>query len=202
MRLLLLVCDINCRSSGYDLSTYNHMIIFDTEANGLMGPTLLPVEQQPRLLEFGAIKVNAEFEEIDRLEFFVNPGMPIDPVATKITGITDAMVAGSKKFAAHYLPLVRFFLGEEVLVAHNAMYDTGILSSELTRIGKLTQFPWPFRQICTVEQNQDLDQKYLKLSDLYEKATGKKANQTHRAIDDVLLLLDVVRWMNREGRML
>lgn len=178
------------------------MIVLDTEANGLMGAILLPVEQQPRLLEFGAIKLNSNLEEVDRLEFFVNPGMPISPEVTKITGITDDMVASAKRFPAHYLTLVRFFLGEEVLVAHNAAYDTGVLGAELMRIGKLIQFPWPFRHICTVEQNQDLDQKFLKLSALYEKVTGKKPEQTHRAMDDVLLLVEVVRWMKQEGRLI
>lgn len=191
----------------YPVGTYHHsdklVIILDTEANGLMGASLLPNVQQPRLLEFAAVKGHfpgtMTFVETDRVEFFCNPGMPIDPKVQKITGITDEMIRKAKPFAAHYLSLVRFFLGEDTLVAHNAPYDTLVLRSELVRIDKEIQFPWPFKHICTVEQTQHINQKYTKLADLYEGLTGKPANQRHRAMDDVKLLVEVVKHLHRDG---
>ena len=69
------------------------MIIFDLETTGLPKAEGSDLNMQPRIIEFGAIRVtDGNLEEYDRLEFFCNPGHPLDPVITKITGITDGML--------------------------------------------------------------------------------------------------------------
>src|SRR6185312_12803109 len=90
----------------------NQMIVLDTETTGLPEPELVPLDQQPHIIEFGAIKLNDDtLEQVDQMHFMVNPGIPIPPIITKITGITDADVHGKKKFASAVLPLSEFFLG-------------------------------------------------------------------------------------------
>lgn len=103
-------------------------IVFDTETTGLLKPESAPLSEQPQIIEFAGIKVDFDtLEEIDRLEFFVNPGIKLPDKITEITHITDAMLAGQPKFAKRYSELCRFFLGTTHLIAHNLAYDRDML---------------------------------------------------------------------------
>ena len=68
------------------------MIVFDLETTGLPKAEGSDLNIQPKIIEFGAIKVDDDFKEVDRLEFMCNPGHDLDPKITKITGITDEML--------------------------------------------------------------------------------------------------------------
>lgn len=176
------------------------MIIFDTETTGLPKPTVVPLDQQPHIIEFAAVKLSDQtLHEVDRTTFLVNPGVPLEPIITKITGLTDKHLANEKPFSAFYLPLVRFFLGEEMLVAHNAPFDVALLTFELQRLDMLNRFPWPFKHVCTVERTMHLTGSYLKLEKLYALLFDKDPQQKHRALGDVEILTDVVRELRRKG---
>ena len=118
------------------------MIVFDLETTGLPKAEGSDLDMQPRIIEFGAIKLDKDLEEVDRLEFFCNPGHELDPQIIKITGITDEMLKDEKPFVANYLSLCEFFLGEKTIVAHNLPFDRKVLKFELERLDKLTKFPW------------------------------------------------------------
>ena len=175
------------------------MIFFDTETTGLLKPEITPLMQQPFITEFAAIKTDEDFKEIRSLTFFVKPPVPVPAEVTKITGITDAMLADALPFSAHYPELCRFFLGERALCAHNAAFDSGMLLLELRRLGKATKFPWPPEHVCTVERSKGLTNKYMKLQDLHKHYFGTDPEQKHRALDDVQLLLKVATRMRGEG---
>jgi Exonuclease len=57
------------------------------------------------------------------------------PEVTKINGITDAMLKGQPD-AAGALPDFLRFIGDSVLIAHNAPFDISFINEELARIGK------------------------------------------------------------------
>jgi DNA polymerase III epsilon subunit-like protein len=176
------------------------MIIFDTETTNLLGNSALPTDQQPRIIEWAGMLVDDEtLEEKMTLSFFVNPGILIPPEVTKSTGITQDMVKDQPKFPAQYNRLVAFWLGERTGIAHNAQFDFGLLEVELTRIGRLTRFPWPAERRCTVELTSHLGLKDRKLTTLYEALFGAKPNQTHRALDDVRLLHKVIIELRKRG---
>src|SRR4051812_6260290 len=178
------------------------MIIFDTETTGLPKPTVVPLDQQPHIIEFAAVKLSDKtLHETDRVTFLVNPGVPLEPIITKITGLRDSDLKNEKPFSARYLELVRFFLGEEMLIAHNAPFDVALLTFELQRLDMLTKFPWPFRHVCTVERTQHLTGSYMKLEKLYTHLFGRDPEQKHRAMGDVELLMDVVRELRRKGEL-
>ena len=103
------------------------MIVFDLETTGLPKAEGSDLDMQPRIIEFGAIKLDKDLEEVDRLEFFCNPGHELDPQIIKITGITDEMLKDEKPFVANYLSLCEFFLGEKTIVAQNLPFDRKIL---------------------------------------------------------------------------
>lgn len=93
-------------------------IIFDIETTGLSPQTC-------GITQIAAIKYRAG-RIIDKLETYVNPEMPIPANISRLTGITDDMVANapSKKDA------VKKFLefsGKNILVAHNALFDIGFI---------------------------------------------------------------------------
>ena len=60
----------------------------------------------------------------------VNPLMPIPPMITALTGISDAMVANQEPIEV-VLPCLLEFVGDAVLVAHNASFDTRFLQAAL-----------------------------------------------------------------------
>jgi len=168
------------------------MILFDTETTGLTAPEAAPIEQQPYLVEFAAIKLDVKLKEIARLEFLCKPPTPIPEEASKISGITNAAVAKMPPFNKYYPELWQFFLGEQTVVGHNINFDIAVLKYELMRIGKVTAFPWPPEQVCTVEKTLPMKGHRLNLPELYRMLTGKEHKDAHRAMADVVALHQVV----------
>ena len=64
----------------------------------------------------------------------VDPGMPISPFVSVLTGITDRMVAGAPPIDS-VLPAFLEFAAGAVLVAHNAPFDIGFLKAACTQPG-------------------------------------------------------------------
>lgn len=178
------------------------MIVWDTETTGLPGVSLLELTKQPEIIEFGAIKLNDEtFEEVGAIHFLCRPRiLPLDPVIVKITGIRTEDLVDKPPFVSFLPQVIDFFLGEQTMVAHNLPFDRQLLYFELRRLGLEWNFPWPYHHRCTAELTQDIKGKPMKHEDLYEHYIGHSANQTHRALDDVRQLCDIVRCMRREGR--
>ena len=98
-------------------------VIFDTETTGL--------SLTARIIEVGAVKIH-KGRIIEEFSSLANPGRPIPPNATNIHGIDDTMVA-----TAPPLPVVleKFlkFIGDAILVAHNAVFDLRMLALHLER---------------------------------------------------------------------
>ena len=174
------------------------MIVFDLETTGLPKAEGSDLDMQPRIIEFGAIKVDDDLEEVDRLEFFCNPGHELDPQIIKITNITDDMLKDKKPFIAHYKDLCEFFIGQREIVAHNLPFDRKVLRFELERVDKLTKFPWPIEHICTVEVGQQVWGKMRKLGDIYEELFGFKIENAHRSINDVKATIEILKWYKKE----
>lgn len=154
------------------------MIIFDTETDGLTKPAAVPLEQQPRLIEFAAMKLNADtLKEESRIQFFVNPGRPLSEECKKITKIGDNDLKDARLFSAHYGMLTKFFLGERQMISHFLSFDRSVMVFELMRLGREFNFPWPPVQTCTVEASKNIKGHNLSLSDLHMLAAGKKPEE-------------------------
>jgi len=82
-----------------------------------------------RITEVGAVKVRGG-EVTGTFHTLVNPRMPIPPMITAITGISDTMVAYQEPIEV-VLPCLLEFLGDAVLVAHNASFDVRFLQAAL-----------------------------------------------------------------------
>ena len=76
------------------------------------------------ITEIGAVKVRGG-EELGEFATLVNPGEPIPPFITVLTGITQAMLVPAPPIE-QVLPSFLEFIAGAVLVAHNAPYDVGL----------------------------------------------------------------------------
>ncbi|MEA4815843.1 MAG: PolC-type DNA polymerase III [Lachnospiraceae bacterium] len=97
-------------------------IVFDIETTGLTAG-------YDKITEIGAVKIKDK-EIIDSYSTFINPGIPLPKEIIKLTGITDDMLADAPDISAE-LPRFIDFIGDGVLVAHNAAFDTGFIKQEM-----------------------------------------------------------------------
>src|SRR5437867_11930637 len=100
-------------------------VVVDLETTGLRPGS-------SRICEIGAVRVR-ELELQEEFELLVDPGVPIGPAISALTGLRDADLRGSP----HPAIAVRRFLefaGDAVLVAHNARFDLAFLDRETERL--------------------------------------------------------------------
>lgn len=103
------------------------LVFFDLETTGL-NPW-----RGDRLIEIGAVRsVNQAVTET--FSVLVNPLRPIPPEVSSVHGITDEDVRGAAT-QDDVIPKFIEFIGEDVLLAHNASFDIGFLSSALKDLG-------------------------------------------------------------------
>jgi DNA polymerase III epsilon subunit family exonuclease len=100
-------------------------VVVDLETTGLRPGSA-------RICEIGAVRVR-ELELAEEFQTLVDPGVPIGPVITALTGLRDSELRGQP----HPGIAVRRFLefaGDAVLVAHNARFDLDFLDRETERL--------------------------------------------------------------------
>lgn len=175
------------------------MIAGDFETTGLLKPDLIDARLQPCITELYFCKFDYTGKIMAEFETFVRPPVPIPENVIEITGITNEMVADAPTFVEVYDDLCAFFLGEDTFFAHNCSYEIGVLSCELSKYDLEFRFPWPKNQICTVEVAYPIQNKRLKLGDLYKIATGKEMGFAHRAKADVVAMVEVIVWLKKQG---
>ncbi len=99
-------------------------VVVDIETTGL-GP------HADGIIELGAARVR-KGRVLEQFEHLVNPGMPLPPFITRLTGIDDPMLA-TQPGIGEVWPRFLAFLGDAVLVAHNAPFDLGFLNAVARR---------------------------------------------------------------------
>jgi DNA polymerase-3 subunit epsilon len=85
------------------------------------------------ITEIGALRMRGG-ELLGRFETFVNPGVPIPPMITVLTGITEAMLLPAPRIA-EVLPAFLEFAHDAVIVGHNIRFDIGFLDAALVQHG-------------------------------------------------------------------
>ncbi len=142
------------------------------------------------ITEIGAVKVRGG-AELGVLATLVNPGERIPAFITVLTGITQAMVTPAPPIET-VLPSFLEFLGDAVLVAHNAPYDVGFLKAACARHG----YPWPNPRVLDTAA---LARRVLTRDEVPNRKLGTLAaffrtarQPTHRALDDAQATVDVL----------
>ena len=102
-------------------------ISFDLETTGLSC-------YFDHVIEFGAVKVKNHMV-VGRKQMFIKPPVPIPPYISAKTNITNEMVRDAVSFEEAADELVEW-IGDGVLVAHNATFDYYWMNEELRRLGR------------------------------------------------------------------
>ena len=168
-------------TKGQELDT--EYCVLDIETTGLSFRT-------EKITEFGIMKYK-NGEVIDSFECFVNPEKPIPEEVVNITHITDEMVKNAPTID-QIMPKVLDFIGDSVLVAHNADFDIGFIKYNCKQLGLELNNTY----IDTLRLAKDLfpDYKKYKLG-LIADNLGIKVEVAHRALDDVDTLVKVFQVM-------
>lgn len=151
-------------------------ICFDIETTGLSAA-------RDKITEIGAVKVENGVIT-DTFSTFANPEMPIPQKITQLTGITDDMVKDAPSQSEAVGAFLEF-AGDNVLVAHNAPFDTSFIAKASEDMGREYNYTSIdtvaiSRAILTDIKNCKLDTvaKFLRLGDFNH----------HRATDDAEML--------------
>ena len=116
----------------------------------------------------------------DKFSTFVNPKRPIPFRITELTGITDEMVIGSLDIET-ILPQFIEFIGDAVLVAHNASFDVGFIEQNCKR----QKIEADFTYVDTVALARVLLPALNRFKlDTVAKALNISLENHHRAVDD------------------
>ena len=144
------------------------------------------------ITEIGAVKYCGG-DEIGRFNTLVNPGQPIPAPIVILTGITNSMVSGAPRIE-EVLDLLLDFIGDSVLVAHNARFDVGFINAALQQHG---YDPLANTVVDTVTLARRLVRNEVsncKLSTLASQL-GLAHQPVHRAMDDVLATGDLLHYL-------
>ncbi len=102
-------------------------IIFDTETTGLDTAA-------DRIIEFGAVELYNRFPTGRTFHVYISPqGRKVHPEALAVHGLSDEFLADKPSFAEIAGDLLEF-MGDAILIAHNATFDLGFVNAEFGRL--------------------------------------------------------------------
>lgn len=163
-------------------------VVFDIETTGLS-------VINNKIIELAGVKMR-DGKVIDKFETFINPHEKIPYHISQLTHITDDMVAGAPELA-DMLPKFIDFVGDAVLVAHNARFDMGFIQEACKRQG-LPPLPNPVLDTLELARLQYPALKNHRLNTLAEKFKVALDNH-HRAVDDSAALGHVLFHMLKDA---
>lgn len=177
---------------------YNSIIVLDTETSGLSftGDRIIELSAVKLVYENGIAKNVCEFDEFIKLP----EGMHLDAKITELTGITEFQLYtegldesdACKRFCD-------LFLEDKILiVAYNAQFDMNFIFYFLARYGR-TDILKKINMLDALTVYKDRRQYPHKLENaIVEYNLSDKVVNSHRAIDDTLATVEVLKAMDDE----
>lgn len=164
------LADVAVNEKGQSLNgTY---VVFDLETTGFS-----PIKD--KIIEIGAVKVE-KGRITEKFSTFVNPRVPIPFQITQLTNITDDMVLDAPDIETA-LPEFLAFIGDAVLVAHNASFDVGFIEQNL----RYQDIVPEFTSVDTVAMARILLPTLSKFKlNVVANALHISLENHHRAVDD------------------
>ena len=155
---------------------------FDFETTGLYPAS-------DRIIEFGAVRFRGS-EMLAEFGALADPGIPIHEDARKVSGISAEMLAG-KPAVQVVLPEFMEFVGDSILIAHNAGFDAGFLRAALQEhgYGELSNL---IIDTQVLAQRAYPRQRSYGLQNLIAML-GIPPNTAHRALDDAVMCMKLFR---------
>lgn len=152
----------------------DEVVVLDFETTGLSA-------YDDRIIEVGAVIVKGK-KVIDKFSELMNPGCYLPRFITDLTGISNSMLKGKPR-PQKVMPNLKNFIGNRVILAHNASFDSKFLYAEMNR----ANLDIDNEILCTLLLSRRL------IPDVYDYKLGTlaeflnvKIGRAHRAIDDAL----------------
>lgn len=154
--------------------------VVDIETTGGMA-------RRDRITEIAIVLFDG-YKIIDKFGTLINPERSIPFEITRITGITDAMVANAPKFYEVAKKVVEMTEGA-IFVAHNVRFDYSFIKEEFNALG----YTFTRKQLCTVVLSRKAfpGLRSYSLGNLIRHFQIAVENR-HRAMDDVLATTDIL----------
>jgi DNA polymerase III subunit epsilon len=172
------------------------ILVFDTETTGFIDKKETDISKQPRIVQFAAILwdilPNGKFEETQRINILMTPGIPIPYAASQVHHIYDVDVRDAPKIDEKIDEILSYINSADLIIWHNIEYDEGVLWVELDRLQKRYAYQ-PKQTFCTMKTTVDFCAiqgngerlKYPKLGELHKKLFGEYFIGAHDALVDV-----------------
>ena len=157
---------------GFD----DEFVVFDIETTGLSAANC-------KIIEIGAVKIKGG-EVLEVYNTFVDPLSEIPEEITELTSITNEMVKGERTIDV-VLPEFLEFVGDRLLIAHNADFDVGFIRVAAKELG--IPFDSPNLDTVALSRYINADLKSHKL-DVLVKHYDIGNFHHHRACDDAEVL--------------
>lgn len=161
------------------------LVVFDLETTGLDTET-------DRIVEISLVQLAAA-GDVETWTQIVNPGVSIPPDASRVHGITDAMVADARPFAA-FAPELALRLNGMPLVGYNgASFDVPLLAAEMERAG-VAFTPGPVIDPMLIWKKLE----GRSLAAALHRFAGEQLEEAHSAEADTIACLKALAGMMRE----
>ena len=176
---------------------YDRLVLFDTETTGL-------AYNRDEIIEFAAVVLEQQNGELTVVEEYdelisLTPGNTVPPMIENLTGITteDLLARGIPKEQV-CKDIARMFAGNTLMLAYNAHFDLSFLFYLLLRDGDPTVLKGKDKlDLLTVYKDRhSYPHKLCNAIEVYG-LSGKVVN-SHRAVDDVLATVEVMKAMEDE----
>ena len=166
-------------------------VVFDIETTGFSNTN-------DKITEIGAVKIE-NFKVVDKFSELINPQKDISYKIQELTGITNDMVA-DKPTIEEVLPKFIEFIGDSVLVAHNAEFDMGFIAEKCRQ----QNIKFNNKSVDTLTLARVLlpELKRHRLN-IVAKALGVQLLNHHRAVDDAqataLIYIKFLEMLEKKG---
>ena len=104
-------------------------IVLDTETTGI------DPAQGHRIIEIGALEMVNQMPSGEQFHIYINPEREIDAGAVAVHGLTNEFLDDKPVFADIADEFLAF-IGDSMMVIHNAPFDMGFINAELARLGR------------------------------------------------------------------
>lgn len=159
-------------------------VIIDTETTGFQ-------EHYDRIVEIGALKVENN-RIVDTFREYIKPQniYRFKPEVIRVNGITEATVRNADP-AEKVLPRFLDFVGNSVVIAHNAKFDLDFINADLSDINSGYSFPNKYIDSLEVSRECFPSAPNHKLATLvsYLKLNAKNA---HNVLDDCKCVYELI----------
>jgi len=171
------------RQVAYEQPDYERplreFVFFDFETTGLSPRT-------DRVIEIAALRVGRAGKVIGSFESLIRIDRALSPFITKLTGISDEMLADQRPAKA-VMPEFLEFIGNRVVVSYNIPFDMGFLRAEAARLRR----PIHNASLCALQMaRRKLPQLRDHKLQTVAKFCGCRQKQNHRALDDCHMALE------------